>query len=326
MKKLVTILLLLIAGLAQSQQLIKHNYVLEDEEAARIGKRDTNKIKVPLFKIDSYESFLTNFGGFNVLPKIQALGELYGENRRNPFAFKAFVAGTNIDSVMPNQINKLYFVDASNFGFDFIKSFGFGRIMKKVVDTTLKTLSAVEKQAIRQGINRAKTNKLTAQELEGILTSNNATISGYRFAVNLEAHYLGKSFLDTSSLKNNPKSFTSHFAHLKVGAECAVIPNNLSMFWNFNYATPLTGRDEYKALFNYPQYHYVFNEVGIQARLELIPSEGKDGEEKKGGGMDMYFTAGTIIHSGDTRSLSGGSDKVIPYIKLGLNIGITSNK
>jgi hypothetical protein len=306
MKKglLMLCLMACLAGL-QAQRLLKYNYIVSEKvEAAEKATDASNAatayalahpadpvaaakaaaaaaaavtanaaIPDPIINMDSYSSFTSKIGkggGFNVLPSLKLMGDYYTKDKRSTFSFKIFVADANVDSLIPNKANQLYFPEASRFGLNAGGSIG----IHKIEDP-------------KGSINKV----------------------GHRFAFNYELYYLTKNIKDTS-LKVGPKEANINMFQGKLGFEWAVVRDNISVFYNFNYGVPLTEREFYKAVYKYPKYNFVFNEVGLQVRAEI--KEGFDG----------YVTFGSVIHSGDTRSLSGGSDFIVPYLRLGLNLHI----
>jgi hypothetical protein len=64
-------------------------------------------------------------------------------------------------------------------------------------------------------------------------------------------------------------------------------------------------------------------DVGFSGRFELYKE--KEGKEE-GAKPEMYLQFGAIINGGDAQSITGSSDKVLPYIRCGLNLHIKSIK
>ena len=101
MKAYLTAVALAIICQVDAQQLLKHNYLIED---------DLPHSSADVIKIYNYSSLVNNLtGGFTVLPNLKLSADYYSRDKSLMAAARIFFAASNIDSLIPNIANQLYF-------------------------------------------------------------------------------------------------------------------------------------------------------------------------------------------------------------------------
>jgi hypothetical protein len=140
-----------------------------------------------------------------------------------------------------------------------------------------------------------------------------------QFAFRTDVFYLGKN-IETPYNDGKDSGTTTNTGHMlqgRLAVEWSPAPQHINLYAGINLAYPLTKLKEFRQVFKYNRDYFAFVDVGISGRLQLADEGAKP---------DMYIQFGAIINGGDAQSITGSSDRILPYLRMGLQLHLKSIK
>jgi len=134
------------------------------------------------------------------------------------------------------------------------------------------------------------------------------------FALNLGFMCLGKDFPMTDSTGKYIQDETTAIGHFKQGFEWMIIPETLSIYYNFDEIILLDNVNDFQKYYKTNKTIFGFYDFGIKSLLTLSSSSD----------VNIEADLGMIVEDGDIRYFTKNSDNVIPTLRITLSKGLSN--